>query len=303
MTEEDTGSHAAAALRQVLQGPIYNRTLHKEVGVGQLDYEVYLRTRPLLELQTPIDQLVVPDEMLFQILHQTQELWLKCVSFEASNLVQALDADEPFAAAATLDRMVVVTRCLARDIEVLFTLPPDVFQVIRRHLGNGSGLESPGYNQVLVAADAVSEAFDRKLERAGVTLRDVYTDRASHAELHRLAEQLCDWDGAFQGWLMAHFVLVRRTIGVDRSVRALDGFPTQALPARMTKPLFPRLWDVRVEMTKGWTREGGFAPGELRARRGESGVVPRHEPTGDEIACSPTGTGADADAAVKRDSK
>jgi tryptophan 2,3-dioxygenase len=281
---DDTSSDAAATLRQALQAPIYNRTLHKEVGGGQLDYEVYLRTRSLLELQTPIDQLVVPDEMLFQVLHQTQELWLKCVSFEGSNLVQALDSDEPFAAVATLDRMVVVTRCLARDIEVLFTLPPDVFQVIRRHLGNGSGLESPGYNQLLVAAEAVGEAFERKLERAGVGLRGVYDDRASHAELHRLAEQLCDWDGAFQGWLMAHFVLVRRTIGVDRSVRALDGFPTQALPARMTKPLFPRLWDLRVELTQSWTREGGFSPGESRARRGDSGVVPRHDPAEPDVA-------------------
>jgi tryptophan 2,3-dioxygenase len=268
----DDPKTAASALRLALEAPIYNRTLRREVGVGQLDYEVYLRTRALFGLQTPFEQLVVPDELVFQILHQTQELWLKCVSFEATNLVQALDADEPFAAAATLDRMIAVTRCLARDIEVLFTLAPDVFQVIRRHLGNGSGLESPGYNKVLVAAEAVGGALERKLARAGVELRDVYADRPAHAELHRLAEQLCDWDGAFQGWLMAHFVLVRRTIGVDRAVRALDGFPTQALPARMTKPLFPALWDLRVEMTKGWARDGGFAPGQERAERGESGA-------------------------------
>jgi tryptophan 2,3-dioxygenase len=277
---DDPKNAAASALRLALEAPIYNRTLHKEVGVGQLDYEVYLRTRALFGLQTPFEQLVVPDELLFQILHQTQELWLKCLSFEATNLVQALDIDQPFAAAATLDRMIAVTRCLARDIEVLFTLAPDVFQVIRRHLGNGSGLESPGYNQVLVAAEAVGEALERKMHRAGVALRDVYANRSAHAEIHRLAEQLCDWDGAFQGWLMAHFVLVRRTIGVDRAVRALDGFPTQALPARMTKPLFPALWDIRVEMTKSWVRDGGFAPGQERVARGESGehAVARVDP-------------------------
>ncbi len=261
----DPKSDAAAALRIALEAPIYNRTIHKEVGRGQLDYEVYLRTQALLGLQTPFEQLVAPDELCFQILHQTQELWLKCVAFEATSVVHALDADEPFAASSTLARMLAMTRCLSRDIEVLFTLSPDVFQVIRRHLGNGSGLESPGYNQVLVAAEAVGAAFDRRLDRAGATLRLVYEQRTAHAELHRLAEQLCDWDGAFQSWLMAHFLLVRRTIGVDRAVRALDGFPTQALPARMTKPLFPSLWDVRVEMTKGWARDGGYAPGQDRA--------------------------------------
>jgi tryptophan 2,3-dioxygenase len=86
-----------------------------------------------------------------------------------------------------------------------------------------------------------------------------------------LAEQLCDWDGAFQTWLMAHFLLVRRTIGIDRTVHALDGFPTQALPARMTKPLFPELWDLRVEMTQRWRREGGFSPGQERSASAGSG--------------------------------
>src|SRR5262245_33936588 len=53
-------SEAAAVLRRVLEDPIYNKTLRKEVGRGELDYEVYLRTRELLALQTPADELVVP---------------------------------------------------------------------------------------------------------------------------------------------------------------------------------------------------------------------------------------------------
>jgi tryptophan 2,3-dioxygenase len=102
----------------------------------------------------------------------------------------------------------------------------------------------------------------------------VYARRDEHPDVHRIAEQMCDFDGAFQGWLMSHFLLVRRTIGIDRSVRALDGFPTQALPARMTKPLFPELWDVRVVMTRQWVREGGFAPGAERDARTGSGEHP-----------------------------
>jgi tryptophan 2,3-dioxygenase len=261
---------AADALRRALASPIYNPTLRKEVGLGRLDYEVYLRTADLYALQTPAEHLVVHDEMVFQILHQTQELWLKCLSFEAVRVVEDLDAARPFAVSATLDRMVSVARCLQRDIEVLFTLSPDVFQVIRRSLGNGSGLESPGYNRMIVAAEAVAEAYERMRAARGVSLRDVYLVRA-HPDLHRIAEQLCDLDGAFQGWLMAHFTLVRRTIGIDRSVRALDGFPTQALAPRMTKPLFPALWELRVALTKDWSREGGFAPGEGRASTAGSG--------------------------------
>jgi tryptophan 2,3-dioxygenase len=46
---------------------------------------------------------------------------------------------------------VVIQQCLASEMRILQTLTPDTFQEIRRNLGNGSGLESPGYNRVLVA--------------------------------------------------------------------------------------------------------------------------------------------------------
>ena len=71
-------------------------------------------------------------------------------------------------------------------------------------------------------------------------------------------------DELFQLWLVTHFMLVRRTIGVDRTVQALDGYPTKALEVRMKKPLFPDLWDVRVRMTRDWDRDGGVPPGAPR---------------------------------------
>jgi len=258
-------SEAAAALRRVLGDPIYNRTLRKEVGRGELDYEVYLKTRELLALQTPANQLVVPDELMFQVMHQTQELWLKCSAFEAANLVEALDGEQLVNALRVLDRIIMMSRILADQIRVMFTLTPQQFAVIRKSLGNGSGLESPGYNQVLAAAHAAGDALGRLLGRRGTSLLDVYLQPDTHGELHHLAERFVDWDAAFQSWLVEHFQLVRRTIGIDKTVRALDGFPTVALGARMTRPLFAELWNVRVEMTKAWTREGGFAPGEERA--------------------------------------
>src|SRR6478735_8308319 len=103
-------SEAAAALRRSLEVPIYNKTLRKEVGRGELDYEVYLRTRELLALQTPVNELVVPDELLFQVMHQTQELWLKCASFEAANVVERLDGDMVFTALDALERIALLTR-------------------------------------------------------------------------------------------------------------------------------------------------------------------------------------------------
>lgn len=269
-------SEAAAALRRTLEVPIYNKTLRKDVGRGELDYEVYLRTRELLALQTPRDALVVPDELVFQIMHQTQELWLKCAAFEAANLIDELDDDAMFGALSALDRIVVMQQNLQAQIRVLFTLSPARFQTIRRSLGNGSGLESPGYNQVLAAADAAEAALGRLVARRGVTLLEVYRAPEAHPDLHRVAERFVDWDGAFQSWLVEHFTLVRRTMGIDKTVKGLDGFPTVALGARMMRPLFPDLWNLRVDMTKGWQREGGYAPGALR---GEPVIEPVPAPS------------------------
>jgi tryptophan 2,3-dioxygenase len=259
-------SEAATQLREKLDEPIYNRILHKEVGRGELDYEVYLRTRDLLALQTPADELVVPDELLFQIQHQTQELWLKCAVFETTHLVEQLDDETIFGALAALDRIVLCTRTLGEQLRVLSTLSPSRFHVIRRSLGNGSGLQSPGYNQMLAAAEAAFGALARLLERRGTTLLTLYNNPERSPDLYRVAERFVDWDAAFQSWLVEHFMLVRRTLGIDKTVRALDGFPTAALGVRMTRPLFPQLWNVRVEMSRAWSREGGFAPGEERGR-------------------------------------
>jgi tryptophan 2,3-dioxygenase len=254
----------AAALRAKLGCPIHNKVLHKEVGRGELDYEVYVRTRELLALQTPTDELVVPDEMLFLVVHQTQELWLKCAVFEAANLVEHLDGGRLFPALEALDRVVHIAQILRDQMRVLESLAPSRFQVIRRSLGNGSGLESPGYNQLLTAATAANDALGRLVERRGATLLDVYQSPEEHPDLHKVAERFIDWDVAFQSWLVEHFMLVRRTMGIDKTVRALDGFPTVALGGRAIKPLFAELWDVRVEMSRAWSREGGFAPGDPR---------------------------------------
>jgi selenocysteine lyase/cysteine desulfurase/tryptophan 2,3-dioxygenase len=270
-------SEAAELLQRTLSRPIYNRTLRKDVGRGELDYEIYLRTAELLALQTPPSELVIPDELLFQVIHQTQELWLKCAAFEATTLVDNLDREQLFAASSALDRIVQMTRLVGEQIRVLFTLSPSRFHIIRRSLGNGSGLESPGYNQMLTAADAAWDALERLLGRRGATVLHVYQAPDSHPDLHRIGELFVDWDSAFQKWLVEHFTLVRRTLGIDKTVQALDGFPTVALSARMTRPLFPALWAVRVEMSREWTREGGFAPGQHRV--GESTLSPPQRPT------------------------
>ena len=259
-------SHAEL-LRRQLHGPWHNAMLDKWVGRGELDYEKYLRTPELLALQTPPPERVTPDELMFQLIHQSQELWLKLLAHESVECVAELDADALWEASARLERMSRAARELGSQLNVLETLTPDTYQIIRRGLGNGSGQESPGYNMVGLAAQGLEEALARLLGRRGVQLTDVYV-RADVADLKRVCEQLVDYDEGFQRWLYTHHQLVRRTIGVDTAVKALDGLPTRVLTGRMLKPLFPALWRARVELTSGWKREGGHVPGTSRPGAG-----------------------------------
>ena len=259
----------AATLQSQLEAPIYNRLIDRWVGQGELSYELYLKTRELLSLQNRSDDLVTHDELMFQVVHQTQELWLKLLAHESVELVRRIDSDELCEASTTLERMVRVALAMKTDIRVLDTLLPQRFLTIRRHLGDGSGQQSPGFNQLILAATGILEALQRLLSRRTVELQQVYAEQSPHAEVQRLCEQLVDLDEAYQQWLVAHFHLVRRTMGVDRKVRALDGLPSRVLLGRMTKPLFEALWEVRVAMTQEWTTGGGHAPGMPR-RSGEA---------------------------------
>jgi len=254
-------------LRTRMSRPIYNRILKQWVGRGELEYEVYLKTETLLNLQYPREQLVSHDELLFQITHQSQELWLKLLCEEGLVLCDELGKDDLWRASSRVERMLRIQQTLGYEIRVIAHLTPQEFQVIRRSLGTGSGQESPGFNRLTsVLADGIEAALLACCARRNLTLAQVYGEPSPAPDLMRLCEQMVDLDQSFQEWLLDHFLLVRRSIGVDRSVQALDGFPTHALLTRALQPLFRSLWEVRIEMTKRWMPGGGYPVGADRTK-------------------------------------
>ncbi|MFL5961619.1 MAG: hypothetical protein ACJ757_01815 [Gaiellaceae bacterium] len=63
-------------------------------GDGASDYERYLRTDALLSLQKGADEWVHRDELLFQTVHQSSELWLKLAWNEAEEACRLVAADD-----------------------------------------------------------------------------------------------------------------------------------------------------------------------------------------------------------------
>ncbi len=72
-------------------------------GPAPSDYERYLRTDELLALQKGPDEWAHRDELLFQTVHQSSELWLKHAWVEAEEATRLKDARD-HAAASPLQR-------------------------------------------------------------------------------------------------------------------------------------------------------------------------------------------------------
>ncbi|WP_433709817.1 hypothetical protein ACQP2U_25550 [Nocardia sp. CA-084685] len=60
-------------------------------GEGDNDYARYMRTDRLLDLQRRPDESVHRDELLFQIVHQSTELWLKLACAELCKAAEDID--------------------------------------------------------------------------------------------------------------------------------------------------------------------------------------------------------------------
>src|SRR5437660_9354254 len=73
-------------------------------GAGGSDYERYLRTDELLSLQKGPDEWAHRDELLFQTVHQSSELWLKHATAEVEEATRLIEARDVPAALRLLFR-------------------------------------------------------------------------------------------------------------------------------------------------------------------------------------------------------
>ena len=217
-------------------------------GEGGSDYERYLRTDELLALQKGADEWVHRDELLFQTVHQSSELWLKLAwneVEEAGNLVAAGDIPP---ANRLLRRAVDCLKIVTDALDMLEHMSPWEYTEVRKVLGHGSGFDSPGFREMRRVAKPLGEAFHAARERAGLSLIEVYTRGREFDELYNLAELLIELDERVIVWRVRHFKVVQRTIGAD--VIGTQGTPVEVMGRLIHNSFFPELWDVRNDLTK-----------------------------------------------------
>lgn len=216
------------------------------------DYEKYIRTEELLGLQKAPEALSCHDELQFQVVHQAHELYMKLIEHELRFFCTLLAADEAPRAVTTLGRVARIQRVLMSSVELLDTMAPTDYMTIRTGLGRGSGQESPGFRTMLkLPGETVWPAFAAFLERAGVTLREIYDHPHDHHAVFQICEGLVDYDQLLQMWRYRHLMLVYRIIGAGTP--SLKGKHSDLLVHGMKTRFFPALWDVRDDVFGDWT--------------------------------------------------
>lgn len=221
------------------------------------DYERYLRVPELLSLQKPEESRTHADELLFQTVHQVEELWMKAADDQITRAVTALDADDLESARHELHRIHVIEKLMSEQMRLLETMTPLAYVTIRKGLGHGSGLESPGFNRLLRTARKVQGGFDRASQRHGITIEELVRDPSRHRQLWAIAETMIDIDDAFQTFRYRHLALVKRIIGAGTP--SLKGNPIELLEGNAKQSFFPGLWRAREALFQN------FVPGEVKA--------------------------------------
>jgi tryptophan 2,3-dioxygenase len=224
--------------------------LHAPVlpGAGASDYERYLRTDELLSLQKTEEERVHHDELLFQTVHQSSELWLKFATTEVDKAAAHLEQGEAPAAIRLLRRAVLAMQYVTTQIEMLNQMDPWEYHQIRVVLGHGSGFDSPGFRRVSKVTPRVSKALDRLLEKAGLQLTDLYRHGRDHEDLYQIAELMTEWDERIWVWRFRHYTIVARALGEETV--GTQGTPVQVLGKLIAQRQLPRLWETRSRLVE-----------------------------------------------------
>ena len=248
-----------------------------------ITYADYLKLDTLLSAQQPLSDL--HDEMLFIVIHQTKELWMKELLHELRLAVALVQEDRFAEAYKTMARVSRIQAVMTLSWDVLSTLTPVDYLKFRNVLGTSSGFQSVQFREIefrlglkepnflnqyeegskerAALENALSEPSlreaalgalerarfdlgDRSVESIARAWLDVYRDSERWFDLYELAEKLVDIDDALAAWRHKHVLTVERIIGNKPGTGGSAGAPY--LRATLEKRVFPELWSLRTAL-------------------------------------------------------
>ena len=114
--------------------------------MSDVTYSSYLDLERILSAQHPASN--AHDELLFIIVHQASELWLKLCIHELTAARECLIADDLRPAFKMLARVARAQGQLIQSWDVLSTMTPHDYSTLRPHLGGSSGFQSAQYRMM-----------------------------------------------------------------------------------------------------------------------------------------------------------
>src|SRR6478735_10420229 len=248
-----------------------------------MTYADYLKLDRLLSAQEPLSDL--HDEMLFIVIHQTKELWMKEMLHELVLAIRLIGEDRFAEAYKAMARISRIQAVMTLSWDVLSTLTPVDYMKFRDVLGTSSGFQSAQFREIeyrlglqdpaylqhyeegtperarLQAAldqPSLRDSATQALVRAGFDVGDgsvealaaawlqVYRDADRWFELYELAEKLVDIDDALAMWRHKHVLTVERIIGMRAGTGGSAG--ASYLRSTLDKRIFPELWSMRTDL-------------------------------------------------------
>ena len=119
--------------------------VHWDFG-DSLSYAQYLNLDKLLTAQHPLSY--QHDEMLFIVIHQVSELWMKLCLHELNATVDCVRRDDLGPTFKMLARVSTIQQQLLQSWDVLATITPYDYSAFRNTLGRSSGFQSAQYRML-----------------------------------------------------------------------------------------------------------------------------------------------------------
>lgn len=113
---------------------------------NNMTYGEYLKLENILSNQNRLSD--HHDEMLFIIIHQTSELWMKLILHEMNSAIESIQNDDLSSSFKRLARVSRIQAQIIQSWDVLSTLTPSEYIEFRDSLGQASGFQSYQYRMI-----------------------------------------------------------------------------------------------------------------------------------------------------------
>jgi len=220
-------SKSIAELQKKLES---EKNIHTDFR-NNMTYGEYLNLDSILTSQNRLSS--HHDEMLFIVIHQVSELWMKLILHELSAAIEAVEKGEMQSAFKKLARVTKIQSQIIQAWDVLSTMTPAEYLEFRDDLGKASGFQSYQYRLIEFALGYKTAHILKIYEK----------DRNVHDTLEKAFHAPSIYDVSIKALVRAGFSINPEVVDRDYST-TYGGDPTVAAAWEEVYRNIDKYWDL-----------------------------------------------------------